>query len=167
LKSSSSNTAWAANAGNEKTAKNHMIPTKPILIINSRIMNLIRAQIRRLDALPPQDRHNQPIDPAGVYTRVHVIRFKLSEPHLRLRGRSSPCIRTPPGTSKNRSAHNKQKQNNCGDFPGSGFKTAFVARTSEIFSHKAEVQNRRRRSQNYVEDEFCADNAARGNCSRS
>jgi hypothetical protein len=49
----------------------------------------------------------------------------------------------------------------------SGFKTAFVVRTSEVFSRKAEVQNRRRRSQSYVEDEFCADNVARGNCSRS
>jgi hypothetical protein len=48
-----------------------------------------------------------------------------------------------------------------------GFKAAFVARTSEIFSRKAEVQNRRRSSQSYVEDEFCADNAVRGNYSRS
>ena len=49
----------------------------------------------------------------------------------------------------------------------SGFKTAFVARMSDIYSRKAEVQNRRRRSQSYVEDEFCADNTARGDCSRS
>ncbi len=49
----------------------------------------------------------------------------------------------------------------------SDFKTAFIARTSEIFYSKAEVQNRRRRSQSYVEDEFCADNAARENCRRS
>jgi hypothetical protein len=49
----------------------------------------------------------------------------------------------------------------------SGFKTAFVTRTSEIYSRKAEVQNRRRHSQSYVEDEFCADNTARVNCSRS
>ncbi|MBN1806136.1 MAG: hypothetical protein JW837_12880, partial [Sedimentisphaerales bacterium] len=46
-------------------------------------------------------------------------------------------------------------------------KIAFVMRTSEIFSGKAEGQNRRRRSQSYVEDVFWPDNAAGGNCSRS
>jgi hypothetical protein len=46
-------------------------------------------------------------------------------------------------------------------------KIAFVMRTSEIFSGKAEGQNRRRRSQSYVEDEFWPDNAGGGNCSRS
>ena len=40
------------------------------------------------------------------------------------------------------------------NFYRSGFKTAFVTRMSDIYSRKAEVQNRRRRSQNYVEDEF-------------
>jgi hypothetical protein len=33
-------------------------------------------------------------------------------------------------------------------------KIAFVTRTSESFSRKAEVQNRRSSSQSYVEDEF-------------
>jgi hypothetical protein len=33
-------------------------------------------------------------------------------------------------------------------------KIAFVTRTSEIFVSEAEVQNRRRRSCNYVEDDF-------------
>ena len=46
-------------------------------------------------------------------------------------------------------------------------KIAFVTRTSEIFSGKAEGQNRRRRSQSYVEDEFWPDNATGENCSRS
>jgi hypothetical protein len=46
-------------------------------------------------------------------------------------------------------------------------KIAFVTRTSEIFTGKAEGQNRRRHSQSYVEDEFWPDNAAGGNCSRS
>ncbi|MHC4534139.1 MAG: hypothetical protein ACYS6K_09315 [Planctomycetota bacterium] len=40
-------------------------------------------------------------------------------------------------------------------------------RTSEIFSGKAEGQNRRRHSQSYVEDEVWPDNAAGGDCSRS
>jgi hypothetical protein len=46
-------------------------------------------------------------------------------------------------------------------------KIAFVTRTCEIFSGKAEGQNRRRHSQSYVEDEFWPDNAAGGDCSRS
>ncbi len=46
-------------------------------------------------------------------------------------------------------------------------KIAFVTRTSEIFSGKAEGQNRRKRSQSYVEDEFWPDNATGENCSRS
>jgi hypothetical protein len=43
-------------------------------------------------------------------------------------------------------------------------KIAFVTRTSEIFSDKAEGQNRRRNSHSYVEDEFWPDNAVGGNC---
>jgi hypothetical protein len=46
-------------------------------------------------------------------------------------------------------------------------KIAFVTRTSEIFSGKAEGQNRRRHSQSYVEDTFWPDNVAGANCSRS
>jgi len=41
-------------------------------------------------------------------------------------------------------------------------KIAFVTRTCEIFSGKAEGQNRRRHSQSYVEDEVWPDNAAGG-----
>jgi hypothetical protein len=37
----------------------------------------------------------------------------------------------------------------------------------KIFSGKAEVQNRHRHSQNYVEDAFWPDNAAGGNFCRS
>jgi hypothetical protein len=46
-------------------------------------------------------------------------------------------------------------------------KIAFVTRTCEIFSGKAEGQKRHRHSQSYVEDAFWPDNAAGGDCSRS
>jgi hypothetical protein len=47
------------------------------------------------------------------------------------------------------------------------FKTAFVTGTSEIYSRKAEVRNRRRPNRSYIENEFWADNDASENCSRS
>jgi hypothetical protein len=46
-------------------------------------------------------------------------------------------------------------------------KIAFVTRTSEIFSGKAEGQIRRRHSQNFVEDDFDLITPPSGDCSRS
>jgi hypothetical protein len=56
--------------------------------------------------------------------------------------------------------------NNTTETLRESLKIAFVTKTSEIFSGKAEGQNRRSHSQSYVEDEFWPDNAVGGNCSR-
>jgi hypothetical protein len=55
-----------------------------------------------------------------------------------------------PLYQKNASGSSKEKTNGIWE----PLKIAFVTRTSEIFVSEAEVKNRRRRSFNYVEDDF-------------